>query len=227
MALVVRSLIAGGLSTPFRGRLCRRHGSFRGCPSRLAGWRRMMAFSGVTSRREERGFRRSAGTNFEIAIAVVPARMKRFSPLPKMTGRWVNYAFSLPHWNSVPSTQVQCRTTASLRATAVMALLMPTRLESATVPILPDSHDEQDARGLEQIEPGRAVSSFRDASRSIQFTGLVTTWCSPRQAPTSLELLKWFGSSIVLRNARGAAGPTPGTVKIRIIDPALPPALVG
>ena len=34
----------------------------------------MMAFSGVTSECEERGFRRSAGTNFEIAIAVVPGR---------------------------------------------------------------------------------------------------------------------------------------------------------
>jgi hypothetical protein len=42
----------------------------------LAGWRRMMAFSGVTSQCEERGFRRSAGTNFEIAIAVVPAGTK-------------------------------------------------------------------------------------------------------------------------------------------------------
>ena len=30
----------------------------------------MMAFSGVTSQCEERSFRRSAGTNFEIAIAV-------------------------------------------------------------------------------------------------------------------------------------------------------------
>jgi hypothetical protein len=36
----------------------------------------MMAFSGVTSQCEERGFRRSAGTNFEIAIAVVPAGTK-------------------------------------------------------------------------------------------------------------------------------------------------------
>ena len=39
----------------------------------------MMAFSGVTSQCEERGFRRSAGTNFEIAIAVVPAGTKCFS----------------------------------------------------------------------------------------------------------------------------------------------------
>ena len=38
----------------------------------------MMAFSGVTSQCEERGFRRSAGTNFEIAIAVVPARDEVF-----------------------------------------------------------------------------------------------------------------------------------------------------
>ena len=36
----------------------------------------MMAFSGVTSQCEERGFRRSAGTNFEIAIAVVPVGTK-------------------------------------------------------------------------------------------------------------------------------------------------------
>jgi hypothetical protein len=35
-----------------------------------------MAFSGVTSQCEERGFGRSAGTNFEIAIAVVPAGTK-------------------------------------------------------------------------------------------------------------------------------------------------------
>jgi hypothetical protein len=33
----------------------------------------MMAFSGMTSQCEERGFRRSAGVNVEIAIAVVPA----------------------------------------------------------------------------------------------------------------------------------------------------------
>ena len=93
----------------------------------------MMAFSGVTSQCEERGFRRSAGTNFEIAIAVVPAGTKCFSLLRKTTGRWsVNHAFSLPHWNSVPSTQMQCRTTASLRATAVLAFLMPTRLASRT-----------------------------------------------------------------------------------------------
>jgi hypothetical protein len=40
----------------------------------------MMAFSGV-----ERGLRRSAGTNFEIAIAVVPAGTKCFSLLRKRT----------------------------------------------------------------------------------------------------------------------------------------------
>ena len=68
----------------------------------------MIAFIGVTSQCEEHGFRRSAGTNFEIAIAVVPAGTKCFSLLRKTTGRWsVNYAFSLPHWNSVPSTQMQ------------------------------------------------------------------------------------------------------------------------
>ena len=39
----------------------------------------MMAFSGVTSQCEERGFRRSAGTNFEIVIAVVPAGTKCFA----------------------------------------------------------------------------------------------------------------------------------------------------
>ena len=131
--LVGRSLIAGGLSTPFRDALCRGHGSFRGCPSRFAGWHRMMAFSGVTSQCEERGFRRSAGANFEIAVAVVPAGTKCFSLLRRTTGRWSgNHAFSLPHWNSVPSTQMQCRTTASLRATAVLAFLMPTRLASRT-----------------------------------------------------------------------------------------------
>ena len=47
----------------------------------------MMAFSGVTSQCEERGFRRSAGTNFEIAIAVVPAGTKCFSLLRKTRGR--------------------------------------------------------------------------------------------------------------------------------------------
>ena len=58
----------------------------------------MMAFSGVTSQCEERGFRRSAGTNFEIAIAVVPAGTKCFSLLWKTIGRCsVNHAFSLPH----------------------------------------------------------------------------------------------------------------------------------
>jgi hypothetical protein len=46
----------------------------------------MMAFSGVTSQCEERGFRRSTGTNFEIAVAVVPAGTKRFSLLRKTTG---------------------------------------------------------------------------------------------------------------------------------------------
>ena len=56
----------------------------------------MMAFSGVTSQCEERGFRRSAGTNFEIAIAVVPAGTKCFSLLRKTTGRWsVNLCFLL------------------------------------------------------------------------------------------------------------------------------------
>ena len=39
----------------------------------------MMAFGGVTSQCEERGFRRSAGANFQIAIAVVQTETKCFS----------------------------------------------------------------------------------------------------------------------------------------------------
>ena len=119
----------------------------------------MMAFSGVTSQCEERGFRRSAGTNLEIAIAVVPAGTKCFSLLRKTTGRWSgNHAFSLPHWNSVPSTQMQCRTTASLRATAVLAFLMPTRLASRTPQAFKTDHRfttlSRTLAAFEQVEPG-------------------------------------------------------------------------
>ena len=49
----------------------------------------MMAFSGVTSECEERGFRRSAGTNFEIAIAVVPGR--RCTPSSESIAPWDYY----------------------------------------------------------------------------------------------------------------------------------------
>jgi hypothetical protein len=65
----------------------------------------MLAFSGVTSQCEERGFGRSAGT-IEIAIAVVRAAMRCFSPLLKVSDRWsVNDPFSLRNW--IPSTQMQ------------------------------------------------------------------------------------------------------------------------
>ena len=64
----------------------------------------MMAFSGVTSQCEERGFRRSAGTNFEIAVAVVPAGTKCFSLLRKTTGRWSVNIF----WTSGIETIASC-----------------------------------------------------------------------------------------------------------------------
>lgn len=39
-------------------------------------------------------------------------------------------AGSLPHWNEVPSVQMQCRMTANLRATATCAFFIPLRLAS-------------------------------------------------------------------------------------------------
>ena len=82
---------------------------------------------------EERGFRRSAGTNFEIAIAVVPAGTKCFSLLRKTTGRWsVNYAFSLPHWKLRTVDPDAMQDDSELAGDSGLGLLMPTRLASRT-----------------------------------------------------------------------------------------------
>ena len=103
----------------------------------------MMAFSGVTSQCEERGFRRSAGTNFEIAIAVVPAGTKCFPLLRKTTGRWsVNHAFSRPiELGTVdPDAMQNDSELAGDSATAVLAFLMPTRLASRAPQALKTDH---------------------------------------------------------------------------------------
>ena len=50
----------------------------------------MMAFSGVTSQCEERGFRRSAGTNFEIAIRRRPGRDEVFFAVAEDDGSLVS-----------------------------------------------------------------------------------------------------------------------------------------
>jgi len=71
-----RSLIAGGLQLPLGTPL---PGSWFFSRLSISDWLAgavMMAFSGVTSQCEERGFRKPAGTNFEIAVAVVPAGTK-------------------------------------------------------------------------------------------------------------------------------------------------------
>ena len=89
--------------------------------------RRMMVFSGVASQCEERGAM-PAGANFEIAATIVPAGT--LVPPKRFSVRSVAHAATPPQSNSVPSVQMQCRITASLRATATVVFLRPMRLTS-------------------------------------------------------------------------------------------------
>jgi hypothetical protein len=73
----------------------------------------MMAFSGVTSQCEERG---SAGTNFEIAIAVVLTGTKRFFAVAE--DDWSLVSESCFLLALIPSAQMQCRATPRILLTA-------------------------------------------------------------------------------------------------------------
>jgi hypothetical protein len=66
----------------------------------------MMAFSGVTSQCEERGFRGSAGTNFEIAIAVVPAETKDDRSLVNVPAS--SLSFSIASGSAIPESAKDC-----------------------------------------------------------------------------------------------------------------------
>jgi hypothetical protein len=88
--------------------------------------RRMMAFSGATSQCEERGFQRSAGTNF--AIAVVTADTKSFSLLWSLISE--SRVFLAPlELGTVDPDAMQNE---SLRATADFPFLTPTLLAGRT-----------------------------------------------------------------------------------------------
>ena len=66
--------------------------------------------------------------NIEVTITTVPAGTTAGPPILRRRIWVCCYAiFSLPHSKLVPSVQMQCRTTATLRATATLAFLAPTR----------------------------------------------------------------------------------------------------
>ena len=86
-----------------------------------------MVFSGVASQCEECGAM-PAGANFEIAATIVPAGT--LVPPKRFSVRSVAHTAAFPQSNSVGSVQMQCRMTASLRATATVVFLRPMRLTS-------------------------------------------------------------------------------------------------
>jgi hypothetical protein len=65
----------------------------------------------------------------EVTITAVPAGTPTGAGNPQ-AGYCCRYAVFVPHSNSVPSIQMQCRMTAILRATATFAFLAPTRFIS-------------------------------------------------------------------------------------------------
>jgi hypothetical protein len=75
---------------------------------------------------------RAASRFTEVTATTVLAGHHRFAVRAcKLLIGWFDHAvFSLLHSNVVPSTQMQCKTRASLRATATWAFFMPTRLAS-------------------------------------------------------------------------------------------------
>ena len=120
--------------------------------------------------------------------------------------------------NSVPSSQMRCKMTASLRATAVLARWEPIFALSFS----PKCEASFHAALLSSAHwQPRTAGCARDGHRpwnppcQIDLARLVASWCQPRKAPTSLECRKRSGSSMAVKKVRAVIAPTPGTVTMR------------
>jgi hypothetical protein len=99
----------------------------------------MMSGSGASTCPAECG--RSAASRLnEVATTTVPAGHRRPSRLGREPLIDDHTSFAFPHSNEVPSTQMQWRITAILRAMATFAFFMPIRLASFIPHALRDDH---------------------------------------------------------------------------------------
>ena len=83
---------------------------------------------------------------------------------PAISGKDRDQAGSLPHRNEVPSIQMRCRMTASLRATATCAFFMPLRLASRS-PQAFSAHQRRVGRSKTLAASKRYVRSKRSPHR--------------------------------------------------------------
>jgi hypothetical protein len=99
----------------------------------------MMSGSGASTCPAECG-RAATSRLTEVATTTVPAGHRRPVENRARTCKKDHAAFGCPQSNDVPSTQMQCRTTAILRAMATFAFLMPILLASFIPQALREDH---------------------------------------------------------------------------------------
>jgi hypothetical protein len=99
----------------------------------------MMSGSGASTCPAECG-RTAASRLNEVATTTVPAGHRRPSRLGRQPLIGDHASFAFPHSKEVPSTQIQWRITAILRAMATFAFFMPIRLASFIPQALSEDH---------------------------------------------------------------------------------------
>jgi hypothetical protein len=99
----------------------------------------MMSGSGASTCPAECGISAASRLN-EVATTTVPAGHRRPSRLGREPLIGDHTSFAFPHSNEVPSTQMQWRITAILRAMATFAFFMPIRLASFIPQALREDH---------------------------------------------------------------------------------------
>jgi hypothetical protein len=81
----------------------------------------------------------------------------------------------------VPSCQSRCSKTASLRASATFAFLVPIRLANLMAQALRDDQrstpGQQNVRGFEQVAAGDPVAAFGDPAAHVALPRLVAPRC--------------------------------------------------
>src|SRR3954454_15306187 len=112
----------------------------------------------------------------EVTVTTVPAGTSTGAagPAGPNLGGYAAVAILVPHSNSVPSVQMQCRMMAILRATAIFAFLAPIRFISRVPHSFRADHRWvrcSSTVAASEVGPAQPVAPFRDAAVEVQFAG--------------------------------------------------------
>src|ERR1700745_1064693 len=155
----------------------------------------------------------------DLTSATVPAGTSLPAAWRNLRSRYAHQAATsllFDQLNSVPSTHMRCRMTASLRATATLALRSPLRLVSLVPQAFSPDHFGTRVRSTPAAS-NRYMRSMASPHFEIRPDQSISpeAWrrvVNPIYAPPLRDRLKRVGSSIVALKQSAVIGPTPGTV---------------